>query len=206
MLFIKSSKTATICFSFAKLSSSKEDRIAFEKLFKQFAPNLVLFATTYMRDQALAEGLVQECFINIWAKRNELELDEKLKSYLYTSVKNTCLNRLTKRKLDTSSMEYHEYDTAISNPDPLQELTQKETEKKITEAINQLPPKCKRVFLLSRNEDMSYKEIASFLEISIKTVENQMGYALKSIRQYLGMKKNKDGKGYYLPGILFLFP
>ena len=206
MLFIKSFHTAFKCFSFVLLSSNQVHKKAFEELFKQFAPNLVLFATTYMKDQAMAEGIVQDCFINIWAKRNEIELNEKLKSYLYTTVKNTCLNSLSKRKVETSPMEYHDYNTAISNADPLQQLTQKETELKIAAAIDQLPPKCKRVFLLSRNEEMSYKEIASFLEVSIKTVENQMGYALKSIRQSLGMKKNKDSKGYYLPSILFLIP
>lgn len=164
-----------------------------------------MFAATYVKDLAIAEELVQDVFIKVWEKKNELTFNDQLKSYLYTSTKNHCFNYLTKRKIEIKEQDSETlYNTKGEAPNPLENLTQKETKAKIQAGIQQLPDKCKRVFLLSRNEGMTYKEIAKFLGVSVKTVENQMGYTLKFLREYLGLKKDRSGKGYHLPSILFL--
>lgn len=159
---------------------------------------------TYVKQKAIAEELVQDTFLTIWEKREQLDLNDQLRSYLYTSVKNRCYNYLTKKRIALDEYVEVEFETKGNYPSPLENLSKKETEAKIKAGINMLPPKCKRVFLLSRNEQMTYKEISVFLEISIKTVENQMGFALKFLREHLGMKKSQKGKGFYLPSVMFL--
>lgn len=179
-------------------------KAAFEHIFKKYAPNLVLFAITYVKEKSIAEELVQDTFLTMWEKRDELAFNDKLRSYLYTSVKNRCFNHLSKKRLKFQDKEDIVYETKGDYPNPIESLTKKETEAKIQEGIGLLPDKCKRVFLLSRNEQMTYKEIANFQEVSVKTVENQMGFALKFLREHLGVKKDKTGKGFYLPSITFL--
>jgi len=178
----------------------------FESLFNLFAKKLVGFAHTYVGNVKEAEGVVHDCFLAIWEKKESLTLDEGLKSYLYTSVRNKSLNVLQKRKIFATEVSEGTLEVAGDIPNPVQQLSKKETERIIFEAIEALPPKCKRIFLLSRTEHLSYKEIASLLEINAKTVENQIAIALKSIREKMGIKKGKSGGNqYHMPSILFLF-
>jgi len=184
----------------------KSQHQQFEVLFNLFAGRLVSFAQSYVGNIKEAEGVVHDCFLAIWEKRDSLALDESLKSYLYSSVKNKSLNVLQKRKLFATEMNDGTLEVTDDMPNPLQQLSKKETERMIFDAIERLPPKCKRVFLLSRTEHLSYKEIASLLDINTKTVENQIAIALKFIRESMGIKKGKTGGNlYHLPSILFLF-
>lgn len=159
---------------------------------------------SYVRSEKESENIVQDCFLAIWEKRESLIFDEHLKSYLYTTVKNKSLNYLTKKKIFVDETQGHGLEVTGNMPSPVQKLTQKETEKIVFHAIDSLPPKCKRIFLLSRQEEMSYKEIAELLEINIKTVENQIANALKIIREKMGIAKGQSGSQYYLPSIFFL--
>ena len=179
-------------------------RAQFETLFNLYAGKLTAFARSYVVSAKEAESIVQDSFLAIWEKRDTLQLDESLKSYLYTTVKNKSLNYLQKKKLFVQETEDHQLEVSGNMPTPVQQLSQKETEKIIFAAIENLPPKCKRIFLLSRQEDLSYKEIASVLDINIKTVENQIANALKIIREKMGITKGKSGNQYYLPSIFFL--
>jgi RNA polymerase sigma-70 factor, ECF subfamily len=171
------------------LGSSHLHQQAFEALFRKFQPGLVRFAYIHLRSQEDAREVVQEVFINIWDKRGQLQFDAELKYYLFRAVKNACLNLIKKRRLDTVSLE--EGMTAA------EELTKDEHDtqhrfKSVMAQIEQLPEMCREIFLMSRMEGLSHKEIAEILEIAPKTVENQIGIGLKKIREGLGVRPSKE--------------
>lgn len=155
----------------------------YEEVFRKYYQSLCLFALKYVRGPDEAEEIVQEMFVKIWQKKESLAVTTSLKSYLYQAVRNACLNHLKhinvkleyqKRAIDTSS-------TANAG-DTLVAL---ELEARITETLNKLPPERKKIFLMSRNEGLKYREIAEKLNISIKTVENQMSKALQFLKTEL---------------------
>ena len=154
----------------------------FERLFKDFFPPLMAFARKILGDEDDARDVVHQVFINLWEKRKELDLSTSLKSYLFTSVHNRSLNVIRDR-LKFSSAEVPE---VAGEWDVSAQLESMELEEKIREAIDSLPEKCREIFELSRFEGLKYGEIATQLNISIKTVENQISKALKILREQLG--------------------
>lgn len=155
---------------------------AFEAMFRKFQPGLVRFAFLHLRSQEDAREVVQDVFINVWEKRDQLAFSEELKYYLFRSVKNACLNLIKKRRLETVSLD--EALTAASEQKE-EESTSQQRYHKVMAQVNQLPEMCREIFLMSRMEGLSHKEIAEILEIAPKTVENQIGIALKKIREGL---------------------
>lgn len=154
---------------------------AFEKLFKKYYHSLWRHSVKYIRDSHTAEEIVQEFFIYLWENRNNITIPDSVAVYLYVAIKNRCINHLKKKfhlhiPLEENTDIYHYEDDHLAT----EELSQT-----IEEAINELPEKCKIIFLLSRKSHFSYKEIACQLDISIKTVEAQMGIALKKLREHL---------------------
>lgn len=145
---------------------------------------MVNFAFFYLKDEQEAIELVQELFISIWEKRETSALLDNPKAYLMTSVKNRCYNKITRKKDTTNSLEMLG-DVLISAEDTSSPLETKQTEQHILYTIEKLPEKCREIFILSRFEQMSYKAIAEHLGISLKTVENQIGNALKFLRKEL---------------------
>ena len=138
-----------------------------------------------MRDEQEAEDVVQDTFVKIWETKRDLITSPDIKFYLITAVRNNCISLLRKQK--TAATYYSE---EIPEPEPEPQLTQlqlsqdaTERQRKITAALDSLPPKCKEVFLMAKMKDMSYKQIAEALDISVKTVENQMGKALRMLRE-----------------------
>ena len=159
-----------------------QDLVAFEQLFRKFRPGLVAFATSIIGRSNDAEELVHDVFIAIW-NRESNDLDPNgIKSYLFTSVKNRCLNFIKKSKLDFIDIN-DEVPVFDSNVNAHTSMVAKESEKRIHLLIDQLPKKCKQVFLMSRMYELSYKEIAEILEITPKTVENQISIALKFLKE-----------------------
>jgi RNA polymerase sigma-70 factor (ECF subfamily) len=165
----------------------QKDERAFEVLFKTHYEALVKFTYKYLNNAEEAEEIVQETFYNLWKKSSEIKIQTSIKSYLYQAVRNSSLNAIKHKQVQKKYIDHVEKnDTSLSteNHMELDELTAK-----INEAINQLPPKCKQVFELSRYEEKKYQEIADELGISIKTVENHMGKALsllrKSLKEYI---------------------
>lgn len=140
------------------------------------------FAASIVKNHSDADELVNDVFVSIWEKRDHLILDDSLKNYLFTAVKNRCLNHIKKARLPFSDMP-----DDFNPPSPAHAadrlLEAKETQAYVTALIEQLPSKCKQVFLLSRMFDLSYKEIAEIMDISSKTVENQIGIALKFLKE-----------------------
>lgn len=156
----------------------------FELLFKKFRPGLKNFANSIIHNEPEAEEIVNDVFLSIWDKRGTLSFDDNLKNYLFKAVKNRCLNAIKRNKLPFQEMD--ETLPVIANQsNALDRMEANEVQKSITFHINRLPNKCKQVFLLSRMQELSYKEIAELMDISPKTVENQIGIALKFLKESL---------------------
>ena len=169
------------------------DLDAFELIFREFYKPLVRYGNTFLRDGSEVEDVVQHVFISFWEKREEIKIHTSVRSMLYTSVRNTCLNRLKHLKV----RKEHEVEVLHTHSEGDEsDLTEfSELSLQLEQAIGKMPEQCGRIFRMSRFEQLRYQEIADELGISIKTVENQMGKALKIAREHL-----KD----YLP-LLILF-
>jgi RNA polymerase sigma-70 factor (ECF subfamily) len=138
----------------------------------------------YLNDLDTAKEVVQEVFINLWDKKDSITSEKSVKAYLYTSVRNRCLNYIR----DHKKFRSYVLDVEIEDKELVfddDSMTQAEALVKIQQAIDKLPEKCKQVFELSRFEELKYKEIAEKLGISIKTVELQVSKALKILREEL---------------------
>ena len=156
-----------------------------EQMFKDHYEGLCRYASTILKNQADAEDIVQHLFIKLWEKRSEIEILSNVKSYLYRSTYNASLNAVkrSKRQVLFGSMESE--DEPVSTNDTSNNLLSQELEGRIEDALEQLPEKCGEVFRMSRFSELSYKEIAEKLGISVKTVENHMGKALRLMRNEL---------------------
>jgi RNA polymerase sigma-70 factor, ECF subfamily len=160
------------------------DEKAFEALFRHYYPHLCLYATRILKNPSVAEEIVQELFVRLWEKRKETEIETSVKNYLFRAAKNNCLNHIKHNQIKN---EYSQKVLAESNPEDTSEdiETQSELFQKIEESIAALPEKRQEIFRLSRQEGLKYREIAEKMNISIKTVETQMGLAIKTLREKL---------------------
>ena len=161
------------------------DEQAFEQLFRAQYPVLCGYARKYIDDLDQAEEIVQEMFFNFWQKKENLEINISVEAYLFRSVRNSCLNYLKHLKI----REEHRLATSQEIRKKEQEVHDSvvalELQEKIESVIEQLPPERKKIFKMSRYEELKYKEIADKLNLSVKTVEVQMSKALKYLRQHL---------------------
>lgn len=162
----------------------QDDFKAYETIFRKYYQELYRFAYNYLRDQVPSEEMAQEVFLYIWEKREQIEIKTTLKTYLYSAIKNKCLNYIKyeiprKHELEESHL------SLLITTQPEKEEDSEKIKKYIQEAIDQLPNKCRHIFVLSRNAGLTYEEIADEMEISVKTVENQMSIALKKLRERL---------------------
>lgn len=163
------------------LSASSEQE--FEQLFKEHFKSLYAYAFTILKNEAIAEETVQHVFYKIWEKKVPETIQTSLKAYLYKAVYHESLNYLKHQKIKA---RYHVHVMHQSknhiDQGASRKILVKELEEKIRDAMNALPQQCRTIFQLSRFEGLKYQEIADQLGISIKTVENQMGKALKQLR------------------------
>lgn len=157
----------------------------FEKLFKKYFSTLCYFAQKYISDVETAKEIVHDVFINLWNKRESIDLEKSVKSYLFTSVHNRCLNYIRDNKKFDHNIEQLENLHERMDWESFDSLVQMELENKINKTIELLPDRCREIFVLSRFDNLKYSEIAEKLEISIKTVETQMSKALKILRENL---------------------
>jgi len=158
----------------------------FRTLFQNEYARLCRYALTYMQDEQLAEDVVQETFIRIWEVKKDLIASPNIRFYLITSVKNNCISVLRKQKVQ--QVQYMA-DPPEPEPEPFFHSGEREDEqnrqrKKIRDALNLLPPKCREIFLMVKLHGLSYKQTADILKLSVKTVENQMGKALRIFKEY----------------------
>ena len=158
---------------------------AYEMIFRTYYQPLCRYAYSFLRDKEEAEEVVQAAFITLWEKRNALAIETSLKSYLYRMIRNSCLNVIKHAKVKQQHAAHELAVGEVSHESVSQRVYASELEIKITEAMKTLPEQCRLVFQLSRFEELKYQEIADQLQISVKTVENHMGKALKLMRLQL---------------------
>lgn len=154
-------------------------------LFREEFKNLCLLAIRFVKDRDTSKEIVQDSFIHLWEKRETIDLSKSVKSYLTSSVRNKCLNYLRdNRKFNNEILDA---EGLLSDHGVMQENSMEEADlrQKIKSAIDELPEKCREVFVLSRNENLKYQQIADKLGISVKTVETQMSKALQHMRNRL---------------------
>ncbi|MES2780871.1 MAG: RNA polymerase sigma-70 factor [Bacteroidota bacterium] len=161
------------------------DKGALEILFKSHYASLCRFAKSILKDAEQAEDMVQEVFMKCWDKREQIQLTGSFKSYLFTAVRNHCFNTLKLNERKYWMEDGMEDDERLAVNDVVDHLSAKSLNENINKAIDLLPDKCRLTFQLSRFENMSYKEIAETMNVSVKTVENQMSKALSVLRTSL---------------------
>ena len=161
------------------------DLRSFEVLFRQYYQMLCSYAFRFVNDTDTAEEIVQDLFYKLWEKRTELQINTSVKSYLYSAVHNRCLKFIEHRKVENKYRNYYlthesEIDSEPQNASGINEL-----QGIIDLTLDSLPDRCGRIFRLNRFEGLKYHEIAQKLSISVKTVEANMGKALKVLRKNL---------------------
>ena len=163
-----------------------EDVAAYKKLFFFFFLPLKSFSFSILKSKEIAEEVVSDIFVEIWARRKQLTDIEDLKIYLYVSVRNASLRRLHQaQKTSVLSLDQLEVEFASPDPDAETYLITNELAEKIDKAIESLPPQCKIIFKMAKQDNLKYKEIAQLLNISVKTIDNQLSTALKKIASVL---------------------
>ncbi|MGN6507870.1 MAG: RNA polymerase sigma-70 factor [Chitinophaga sp.] len=164
------------------------DLQAFERLFREHHAHCLAFAIHYTGDPYEAEEVVQLVFSQLWEKRAGILINGSERSYLFTAIRHTAISQWRKqsvraeKELSFGQMQEHSVHLSVQA---------RELEQKLQLALEKLPERCREVFLLSRKEQLKYAEIAAVMDISVKTVENQMGKALKilhrELREYLNL-------------------
>lgn len=156
-------------------------RHAFETLYRCFWDKLYLTAYNILRDRETCEDVIQEIFAQLWIRRETQKIDN-LKAYLFTAVRFQIFRCIKEKKCKN---EFVNQLAALPVDFFDSSLVEKELDEAVKTGIEKLPKKCKEIFVLSRHEHLSNKEIALQLDVSIKTVENQMTIAIKKMRKYM---------------------
>lgn len=163
-------------------SLAARDEAAFERVFKTNFKNLHAYACTIIKEEAAAEEAVQQVFFRLWERSENLSISGSVTAYLYRAVYNESLNYLKHQKVRSAYGQHVGHTMKNASDNPGKGFGLKELEGRLGEAMNELPEQCRTIFQLSRFEELRYREIADRLGISVKTVENQMGKALKILR------------------------
>lgn len=163
----------------------QDDYQAFENIFKKTYRSLCSFSGKLVHNHELAEEIVDDVFYNLWKNRKKIQINSSFKSYLLTAVKNRSLDYLRKLRKERNAALENASGVACRDAIATDKMAYDELSLKVEAAIQALPKQCRTIFLLSREQELKYKEIAEMLNISIKTVDTQMGRALKYLRQTL---------------------
>lgn len=165
---------------------------AFEQFFKANQPPLVAYANKFLDDWEASRDIVQEVFLSLWENKDKTNITTSLRSYLFTSVRNQCVNTIkhkivVQKHSDNALAQLRELEMSYyaSESDTHSKLYETEIGKKIEETINDLPEQCRITFELSRFEGLKSQEIAKKMEVSVRTVETQIYRALKVLKESL---------------------
>jgi RNA polymerase sigma-70 factor (family 1) len=174
------------------------DSAAFKQLYLRFFQPLKHFAYTITHSHEQAEEVVEDVFIQLWTNKENLLSVENLKVYLYVSVRNIGINYLKKEnKHSHQSIDYADANLQSTYSNPEQLVISTELRKRIDSAIQNLPPKCKLIFKMAKEDKLPYKDIAAILNITVKTIDAQLAIALKKISLAINFdldKKQRVGK------------
>lgn len=163
-----------------------EDPLAFKELFRRFQPALKKFAYSICHSQQEAEEAVDDVFLRVWQKRKTLDHIHNLRLYLYIATRNFSLNQLRlHRRNDALQLEDIKTDLEFMGANPQELLLSRELEDQLREAVAALPPQCRTIFKLVKEDGLKQKEVAELLHLQPKTVENQIAIAVRKIGQVL---------------------
>jgi len=157
----------------------------FESLFRSSYVSLVRYAKTLLRDHDTAEEIVQDLFFRLWKDKEKLQIESSLNGYLFRAVHNSCLHHIDHKRVIEKYAREAALNEQENNENPADILNYSELQARIARIIERLPEKCGRIFCMNRFEGLKYSEIADKLSISVKTVEANMGRALKEFRKVL---------------------
>lgn len=160
------------------------DEAAFDTLFRTHYSSMVALAESILRDRAVGEEITQDVMLELWRRRETLTIDESFRAYLMRSTRNRALNHIRHENVVRKAeplLSIHQESVASATT----EIAEREIDAALQEAILTLPARCREVFELSRRSGLRYSEIATTLGISVKTVEAQMGKALRVLREKL---------------------
>jgi len=163
--------------------AENDDQSAFQVLFCHFFPGLLSFAESYMKNRMFAEEVVEDVFIKLWENRKMLPAIKNLNYYLYVATKHAAINCLEKNRRQGANFNIDDLDEEALHfrRTPEDVMISEQVLREIEAIINTLPPKCRLIFRLIKEEGLRYKEVAELLNVSAKTVENQMTIALQKI-------------------------
>lgn len=164
----------------------KNDEFAFTSIYNTYWKLLLASAYNVLKNKELCEDIIQDVFISLWRNRKQIEIKVSLKSYLYACTRYQVYDKIRNNKLKFHIELFDGLDNRLKNTSPETKLIYKELVAQITDIVNSLPEKCRKVYLLSREQNFSHKEIAKELNISTKTVENHITKALAVLRNSLG--------------------
>ncbi len=159
----------------------------YKQLFLVYYNPLCNFAFKIVQDKEVAKDIVNDVFLSYWNKLNSKTEFNNAKSYLFTSTKNKCLESLRRKKIESKYAEWAKKNLSTSTQID-NEATKYMRKEQLYASIRQLPPKCREVFMMSKQNGLTYVEIAEELDISIKTVENHMGRAMRILRELMNPK------------------
>jgi len=165
------------------------EKIAFDTLFRRYYTSLCRFSYAMCLSQEDAEENVQNMFVHLWESAPAIEVHSSIKAYLYTSTRNYTLNSIKKRQTEVHHL--NEYSDYKDSPEQDENISDVEISALIQRGVNTLPDRCREIFILCKQEGLTYEEIADYLNISKKTIDNQMGIALRKLRDFLYPKLQK---------------
>lgn len=157
------------------------NEMALTGLYRLFYSKLHYFSQSIVRSPEDAEEIVEDVFVKLWANRQQITTIENLSVYLYVAVKNRSFNLMTRKGRTISSPDLLAADSSIVSSDPYKLLVEAEMLTRMQAAIELLPPRCKLIFRLIREDGLQYREVAEILNISINTIDAQMAIATKKI-------------------------
>ena len=167
-----------------------DDAHAFEYLFDIFYEKLIRIGHYYLEREELAEDAVSEVFYALWSNRKKFSKVENIENYLFTMTKNKCLTILRNRNKLVYGENKMDFSQQIVLQNPESNLISEEFVTFYNQRIQEIPPKCKLVYLMVKEDGMKYREVSDILNISVKTVENQMTKAIAHIRKCISMYKD----------------
>lgn len=170
----------------AKLISllADDSEYAFQLLFDRYRNRIYQTAIRYLKSPVLAQEVVQDVFLKLWFERKNIRKDMPVEAWLYTIARNNLLNRLKKLASEWKALKNFRHNTNTSSGNPEDKMQESQYDQLLREALNELPDQQRKVFLLSRNEQLTYAQIGEKLDISPLTVKTHMSRALDSIRAF----------------------
>lgn len=156
------------------------DQIAFRRFYDHFFLVLFRYTSTLLRDKEVAEEITHDVFVHCWQKRTSLREVRNPQVFLFVAARNRAVDYMRRKNRNVPLEESEEYDVQLM-PDPEQLMITTEMMGRLEEAIRELPPKCREVFILVKQYGLRYKEVAAIMQLSVKTVENQLAIAMRKL-------------------------